>query len=116
MTTHVRDRSSERGAVLMFVAVAILMLSAFLTFVIDHGIMWVSRGQAQNAADAGALAGAVARAFDDNADLSTTGKAYLNALQTAQANPVWGGAGVAEVAWTCPAISACPPIPACALM
>ena len=36
-----------------------------LVYVFDFGIVWVSRGQAQNAADAGALSGALARAFDD---------------------------------------------------
>ena len=39
---------------------------AFDAFVVDYGVMWVGRGQAQNAADAGALAGAVAMAFDAN--------------------------------------------------
>jgi hypothetical protein len=36
----------------------------FGAFVLDYGMFWVARGQVQNAADAGALAGAAAIAFD----------------------------------------------------
>ena len=46
----------DRGAVLIYVALVILVLMAFTTFVSDYGLLWVSRRQAQNAADAGALA------------------------------------------------------------
>lgn len=49
---------SERGAVVVQVAVSLLALLALSSFVIDHGVMMTARGQAQNAADAGALAGA----------------------------------------------------------
>ena len=59
MTTHSRLRD-DRGAIIIHVALALLALIAFSAFVVDMGAMWVSRGQAQNAADAGALAGAVA--------------------------------------------------------
>jgi hypothetical protein len=55
---------NQRGAVIIHVAIALLALLAFTSFVVDYGIMWVSRRQAQTAADAGALAGAVAMAFD----------------------------------------------------
>jgi hypothetical protein len=55
---------SDSGAILVVVAVGLLVLMAFSGFVIDKGLMMVTRGQAQNAADAGALAGAVALAFD----------------------------------------------------
>ena len=47
---------NERGAILIHVAIALLGLLAFSAFSIDHGVMMVSRGQAQTAADAGALA------------------------------------------------------------
>ena len=47
------------------------------TFVVDHGILWVSRGQAQNAADAGALSGAIARAYDELTNPpASNGKAF----------------------------------------
>ena len=54
------SRECERGAIIIHVAFALLALLAFSAFVVDMGVMWVSRRQAQNAADAGALAGAVA--------------------------------------------------------
>ena len=72
-----RAVSDERGAVLVQVAIAILVLTAMATFVVDHGVLWVSRGQAQNAADAGALSGAIARAYDD----LTAGKQRHDAVE-----------------------------------
>ena len=51
--------SNERGAVLILVAVAVFALVAFSAIVVDYGILWASRGQAQTSADAGALAGAI---------------------------------------------------------
>ena len=56
--------SSERGAVLIQVAVCLLVLLAFSAFVVDYGVMWASRGQAQTAADASALAGAISMAYE----------------------------------------------------
>ena len=50
------------------------------------GVMWVSRGQAQNAADAGALAGAVALMKDGG---STT-EAGKSAIQWASNNAIFG--------------------------
>ena len=82
----------DRGAVLVHVAFALLALMAFASFTFDYGVFWVSRRQAQNAADAGALAGAVALALDDKTDFSTTGPAKQSALAAAQANMVWGQA------------------------
>jgi hypothetical protein len=72
------------------VALALIALTAFTTFVVDYGVFWVSRRQAQNAADAGALAGAVALAYDDPNDRSSTGVAAQSAVAAAQRNPVWG--------------------------
>lgn len=93
----------ETGAVLVQVAISILVLSAFTAFVLDYGVMWLSRGQAQNAADAGALAGVVARVFDEVADPPTgSGVAYQSAWQAAQSNLVFGSAPAAAVSWTCP--------------
>ncbi len=53
----------ERGAVLVHVTVAIIGLLAFSALVVDYGVMWSARRQAQNAADAAALAGAISMAF-----------------------------------------------------
>jgi Flp pilus assembly protein TadG len=83
---------SERGAIALHVAIGMIVLIAFLTFVVDYGVMWVGRRMAQNAADGGALAGAVAMAFDANGwtDRTTNGPARLAARQVALANGLWG--------------------------
>jgi Flp pilus assembly protein TadG len=83
-------RSAEHGAILIHVAVALVVLMAFTTFVVDYGVLWVARGQAQNAADAAALAGAVAVAFDDGTDLTDTGPVKQSAYALSQSNFVWG--------------------------
>ena len=79
---------NERGAIIIHVAFALLALIAFSAFVVDMGVMWVSRGQAQNAADAGALAGAVALAHDGG---SAT-EAAKSALQWTSNNAIFGAA------------------------
>jgi Flp pilus assembly protein TadG len=68
MRTSFLQSESQRGAVLIHVAIALLGLVAFTTFVVDYGVMWVSRSQAQTAADAGALSGALALSFDSGTD------------------------------------------------
>ncbi len=103
METYVGRGKCERGAILIQVAISIMALTAFTAFVVDYGVLWVARGQAQNAADAGALAGAIALAFDDVDYPPTTTKPFNSAKLTAQcasrsagcpttapfANPVW---------------------------
>ncbi len=85
---------SERGAMLIMVAISIVVLIAFNTFVVDYGVMLVGRRMAQNAADAGALAGAVAMAFDADGwtNRAENGPARQAAQQMALANVVWGAA------------------------
>src|SRR5262249_50731858 len=51
-----RLAAGERGVVLIQVALASLVLFGICSLVVDYGVMWVARAQAQNAADAGALA------------------------------------------------------------
>jgi hypothetical protein len=82
--------SDDRGAVLIHVALGVLALTAFLTIVADFGLMWTSRRQAQNSADAGALAGAIGLAYDDPGDYSVTGPAKQNAHLATQTNFIWG--------------------------
>ena len=48
---------SEQGAILIYVAVVILVLVGVTMWVVDYGVLLVARNQAQNSADAGALAG-----------------------------------------------------------
>jgi Putative Flp pilus-assembly TadE/G-like len=81
---HVR---SERGAVLVHVAIALVGLIALSAFVIDYGVLWVSRRQAQNAADAAAMAGAISMAYVDMEDEAL---ARQSALDLAATNWVWG--------------------------
>ena len=89
MTARARMRSrvkNQEGAVLIQVAVSMLAILALSSFVFDYGVLWVSRGQAQNAADAGALSGAVSLAFNSPTD---QGAARARAIAMAQANQVW---------------------------
>ena len=78
---------SQRGAVLIHVAIALLGLVAFSAFVVDYGILWVSRAQAQTAADAAVLAAAQSMAFDNTSD---TAHFQLVGQKVGQANQVFG--------------------------
>jgi Flp pilus assembly protein TadG len=78
----------ERGVSLIIVAIMILVLTAMSSLVLDYGVVWLGRRQAQNAADAGALAGAQALAKDDS---TWTAGAALNSVTDRSAN------GVAQV-------------------
>ena len=88
---------SERGAILVHVAVALLVLAAFATFIFDFGMFWVSRRQAQNSADAAAMAAAIAIAYD-NADDSADSFARDAAFAVSQTNKVWGEQPVVDPA------------------
>ena len=95
---------SEEGAVFVQVGIALFVLMAFNVFVLDYGMLWVARGQAQNAADAGALAGAVARGFDDfdNPPHHRHSFAAQVARGVAQANNVWQEPATPVVNFACP--------------
>jgi Flp pilus assembly protein TadG len=84
---------SERGAILVHVAIGLLALISFSAFTVDYGQFWVSRRQAQNAADAGALAGAIARIYNDTSNppsSTTSGVVWENAVTAAGRNAIWG--------------------------
>lgn len=105
-------RQSERGAVIIHVAIALMALLAFTSIVVDYGIMWVSRRQAQNAADAGALAGALA--------LMQNGSGSVNAaaVHFAGSNVIWGQSNSAanvDVTLSGPgsSIAPCDEVPGC---
>jgi hypothetical protein len=87
MRTSALRRHSQDGAVLIHVAIALLGLVAFSSFVVDYGIMWVSRGQAQTSADAAVLAAAQSMAFDNTAD---TAHFQLVGQKVGQSNLVFG--------------------------
>ena len=84
----VRNKT-ERGAVLVHVALGMIAFMAFSALAIDFGVKWVARAQAQNAADAGALAGAIALALDSD-DRTNDGLAKKSARMLAMSNLVWG--------------------------
>ena len=54
----------------MQVGVAIVALLAFAALVTDYGILWAARRQAQNAAGAAALAGAISLERDPDYDVA----------------------------------------------
>ena len=92
-----------RGAALIHVGIAIFVLVGMSAFVLDFGVMWLSRRQAQNAADAGALAGAIARAWDETAATpAADGLAYRSAYAAATMNEVFNETGGVRVTWECP--------------
>src|SRR5205085_4782971 len=83
----------ERGMSLVFVTVSFMAALSATTLAIDVGMFMNSRSQAQNAADAGALAGAVALYYNNFNDRTSSGPAVKSAINTATANKV-AGAGV----------------------
>ncbi len=102
-STSQRLAASETGAVFIHVAIAIFALMGMMVYVFDFGIVWVSRGQAQNAADAGALSGALARAFDDFDDPPVAdGIADMSGRLAVLANNVWAQAPGVNMSWACP--------------
>jgi hypothetical protein len=95
----------ERGAVLVQTALALIGLLAMGTFSVDYGMLWVARRQAQNAADAAALAGAISLAFGDPNDLA---RVRAVAEAAGEANLVWREAPSIDPA-TDVVIGTCPP-------
>jgi hypothetical protein len=100
-------RSGERGATLVHVAFILAGVILFSGFVIDYGAFWIARRQAQNSADAGALAGALARIHEDQAlsPSTTTGVVHDIIVNTVAQNAIWGVAPAAanvDIGWECP--------------
>lgn len=82
---------SDRGAVLIHVLIAFVLLLLLSGFVVDYGALWVARAQAQNSADAAALAGSVALATDvPHAGSDRWDRARNVAWNTGHVNRVWG--------------------------
>ena len=91
----------EDGFSLVFVGVGFMAFLAVSMLAIDVGMIMTARSQAQNSADASALAGATALVYNDWDDRSATGPAVRNALAAGRANHVMG----AEVSVTVPDIT-----------
>jgi len=71
---------------LVFVTVSFMAVLTATTLAIDVGMFMNARSQAQNAADAGALAGAVGLAYNSWTDRSVSGPAVQGAINTGKAN------------------------------
>jgi hypothetical protein len=84
-------RRDERGVAFVYVGVGFMAFFAATTLAIDIGMFMTARSQAQNSADAGALAGAVALAFNSYDDRSAGGPAVQSAVNAARANQVMSG-------------------------
>ena len=83
-------QGDERGVTLVFVGAGFLAFFAATTLAIDVGMFMAARAQAQNSADAGALAGAIALVYDSYSDRSAGGPVVQSAINTAIANTVMG--------------------------
>jgi hypothetical protein len=73
---------------LVFVGGGLLAFLSASMLAIDIGFLMTARNQAQNSADAGALAGAVALAFEDYNNRTSSGPAVQNAISAATSNQV----------------------------
>ena len=97
-----RARHDERGVSLIIVAVQILVLTAMCTFVLDYGLVWSGRRQAQNAADAGALAAATSLEKDDRTWPAIAAVVTNSGNVVAKANKVIGQTPGSVVTAVCP--------------
>lgn len=100
-------KGSARGAILVHVAIMMVALLIFVGVAMDLGVAYVGRGQAQNAADAAALAGGWARIISDPhpSPSTTTGIVHDTIVATANRNSVWGQAPTnttVDMGWGCP--------------
>jgi Flp pilus assembly protein TadG len=64
---HIKNRlSNQKGSIMIMVAVSIVVILSFLILAVDMPMVMLAKTQLQNAADAGALAGAIAFANTPN--------------------------------------------------
>ncbi len=85
-------RHDERGMTMAFVAMGFMAFLTATTLAIDVGMYMAARSQAQNAADSGALAGAIALGFNDFDNRNVGGPAVSAAISAATANAMIGAA------------------------
>lgn len=91
MSDLTRKWRSEQahGQTLVYVALAMVALLSFVALAIDGGHIYAERRRMQNAADAGALAGAYEICFGSSARVESTARNYAidrNGAQTARVN------------------------------
>lgn len=89
LTRRARD---QRGLSFVFVGLGFTAFVAATTLAIDVGMFMTARSQAQNSADAGALAGATALAVNSFTDHTASGPAVQSAVTAAASNKVIGQA------------------------
>jgi Flp pilus assembly protein TadG len=87
-----RIRHDDRGFSLVLVGLGFVAMLSASMLAIDVGMFMNARSQAQNAADAGAHAGATALAFNSFTDHTANGPAVRGAINAAQTNLVSGAA------------------------
>lgn len=85
-----RLQHDESGMSYAFIGMGMMAFLSASMLAIDVGMLMTSRGQAQNSADAGALAGATALVFNNYNDRTPTGPAVTHAKAAAAANQVMG--------------------------
>src|SRR5688572_14287259 len=90
MTGVLHRLPDESGMSMVLVSVGFMAFFAATTLAIDVGMFMTARSQAQNAADAAALAGATALVYNDWDNRSSTGPAVQSAINTAEENAVIG--------------------------
>jgi hypothetical protein len=92
---------NQRGAIVIITAISLVVLVGFVALAIDVSELIVVRNQLQNAADAGALAGARFLYHDDGTGLSVNVGANQIAYDAATANKAIAvtGAIAADVNW-----------------
>jgi len=91
MTRHTRLQRlahEEDGFSLVFVGLGFMAFLAVSMLAIDVGMLMTARSQAQNSADAGALAGATALVYNNYDDRTVSGPAVRNARAAALGNQV----------------------------
>ena len=81
----------ESGMSYVFIGLGLMAFLSASMLAIDVGMLMTARNQAQNSADAGALAGAVALYYEDYDDRTATGPAVTSALDSARQNQVMSG-------------------------
>lgn len=109
-----RAGTNELGAVLVQMAFAMTVLCGFGALAVDYGVLMAARGQAQAAADAGALAGATAMGFDYFGSTVIDSRTVSAAQAVAAANLVLGAAPAlanTDVRGTATTIEGFPPSP-----
>src|SRR5215813_12465448 len=83
-------RHDERGMSFVFVGLGFMAFMSATILAIDVGMLMTARAQAQTSADAGALSGATALAYNNFTDHAATGPAVTSAINAAVANLVMG--------------------------